>query len=40
MRINDTYSKCALNNGKIFAISTAGNYFVGQIGEGNIKVDK
>jgi WD40 repeat protein len=40
MRINDTYSKCALNNGKIFAISTAGNYFVGQIGEGNIKVEK
>jgi hypothetical protein len=40
MKINDTYSKCALNNGKIFAISTAGNYFVGQIGEGAIKVDK
>jgi WD repeat-containing protein 45 len=39
MRINDTFSKCALMNGKIFAISTAGNYFVGEIGEGNIKVD-
>ena len=40
MRINDTFSKCALINGKIFAISTAGNYFMGQIGEGNVKVDK
>lgn len=40
MRIGDTYSKCALNNGKVFAITTAGNYFVGQIEEGNIKVDK
>lgn len=40
MKIGDTYSKCALNNGKIFAISTTGNYFMGQIGEGTIKVDK
>lgn len=40
MKIGDTYSKCALMNGKIFAISTNGNYFMGQMGEGIIKVDK
>jgi hypothetical protein len=31
MKINDTYSKCAINNGKLFAISTEGNYFTGNI---------
>ena len=40
MKIGDTYSKCALMNGKVFAISTAGNYFMGKFGEGSIKVDK
>jgi len=40
MKIGDTYSKCALMNGKIFAISTSGNYFMGQMAEGTIKVDK
>jgi hypothetical protein len=41
MRIGDTYSKCALLNGKVFAISTAGNYFMGaHSGEGQIKVEK
>ena len=40
MKIGDTFSKCALMNGKIFAISTSGNYFTGAIGEGTIKVEK
>lgn len=34
MKINDAYSKCAVNNGKVFAISTDGNYFMGNIGDG------
>ena len=39
MKINDTYSKCAVNNGKVFAISTEGNYFMGSIGDGIQKIE-
>ena len=39
MKVNDTYSKCAIMNGKLFAISTEGNYFMGNIQEGANKIE-
>lgn len=44
LRINDSNSKCAIIDGKIFAISTQGNYYMGEIPaagqEGEIKIEK
>lgn len=42
MRIGDTFSKCALFDHKVFAISNAGNYFYGELltDGGQIKVVK
>ena len=39
MKVNDTYSKCAIMNGKLFAISTEGNYFMGNIQDGANKIE-
>lgn len=37
-RVKDSYCKCAIIDGKIFAISEAGNYYMGDIAQGEIKI--
>jgi len=40
-RVKDQNCKCAIINAKIFAISTQGNYFMGDIVKsGDIKIEK
>ena len=39
-RVKDSSCKCAIIDGKIFAISAMGNYFMGDIAQGEIKIKK
>ena len=39
-RVKDNSCKCAIIDGKIFAISEIGNYFMGDIAQGEIKIKK
>jgi len=39
-RVKDSSCKCAIIDRKVFAISKEGNYFMGEISSGDIKIEK